>query len=76
MMVLTLACVGGQLGAMAGIAFERVFYIDAGAGVLGVLDLGFGQGGAVVDAPVDRLETLVDEPLSKKAKKFSMTLAS
>ena len=28
-----------------------------------VLDLGFGQRGAVVDAPVDRLESLVDETL-------------
>ena len=26
-----------------------------------VLDFGFGEGGAVVDAPVDRLEALVDE---------------
>ena len=29
--------------------------------MVGVLDLGFGQGGAAMDAPVDRLEPFVDE---------------
>ena len=33
---------------------------DGRAGVVLVLDLGFGQRGAVVDAPVDGLETFVD----------------
>ncbi len=31
--------------------------------MVGVLDLGFGQRGAVVDAPVDRLQPLVDQTL-------------
>ena len=32
-----------------------------------VLDFGFGEGGAVVDAPVDRLESAIDESLFKEA---------
>ncbi len=32
-----------------------------------VLDLGFGEGGAIVDAPVHGLEALVDEALLKEA---------
>jgi hypothetical protein len=32
-----------------------------------VLDFGFGEGGAVVDAPVDRLEAAVDEALLEEA---------
>ena len=34
-----------------------------------VLDLGLGQGGAVVDAPVDRLEPAIDEAFLKEAVK-------
>ncbi len=37
-----------------GVAGEFVADVDAGAGVLLVLDFGFGEGGLVVDAPVDR----------------------
>ena len=44
-----------------GIAGEVVADVDGGAGVLLVLDLGLGEGGAVVDAPVDGLEAFVDE---------------
>ena len=40
--------------------------VDAGAGVLGVLNLSFGEGGAIVDAPVDGAQTLVDEALLKE----------
>ena len=59
-----LACVGGQLGRDGRrIALERVLHVDAGAGVVVVLDLGLGQRGAVVDAPVDRLQSLVDQSL-------------
>ena len=36
-----------------GVAGEFVADVDAGAGVLFVLDFGFGEGGSVVDAPVD-----------------------
>ena len=46
---------------------EPVAHIDRRAGVVFVLDLGFGQGGAVVDAPVDRLQAAVDEAFLKKA---------
>ncbi len=46
-----------------GVAGEFVADVDAGAGVLFVLDFGFGEGGAIVDAPVDGLEALVDEAL-------------
>ena len=46
-----------------GVAGELVADVDAGAGVLLVLDFGVGEGGAVVDAPVDRLEASVDEAL-------------
>ena len=43
-----LAGVGGKLGRDGrGIALERVLDVDAGAGVVGVLDLGLGQRGAV-----------------------------
>ena len=62
MMVLILPCVGGQLRRDSRrVALEGVLYVNAGTGVVGVLDLGFGQRGAVVDAPVNRLESLVDE---------------
>jgi hypothetical protein len=44
-----------------GVAGERVAHIDAGAGVLLVLDFGIGERGAVVDAPIDRLEAAIDE---------------
>jgi hypothetical protein len=37
------------------------------AGVLLVLNLGFGEGGAIVNAPVDGLESAVDEALLKEA---------
>ncbi len=43
-----LAGVGGKFGRDGRrIALERVLDVDAGAGVVGVLDLGFGQRGAV-----------------------------
>ncbi len=43
------------------IAGELVADVDAGAGVLLVLDFGFGESGFVVDAPGDGLEVFVDE---------------
>ena len=46
---------------------EAVAHIDRWAGVHLVLDLGLGEGGAVVDAPVDRLEAAIDEAFFKKA---------
>ena len=36
---------------------------NGGAGVVLVLDFGFGEGRAVVDAPVNRLESFVDVAL-------------
>ena len=48
---------------LGGIAGELIADVDGGAGVLLVLDLGFGEGGLVVDAPKDGLEALVDEAL-------------
>ena len=49
-----------DLGRVAG---EFVADVDAGRGVLRVLDLGFGESGLVVDAPVDGAEAFVDEAL-------------
>ena len=45
----------------AAIAGEVVANVDAGAGVLLVFDFGVGERGAVVDAPVDRPQTAIDE---------------
>ena len=50
-----------RLWMVGGVAGEFVADVDAGAGVLFVLDFGFGEGGFVVDAPVDGAETFVDE---------------
>jgi hypothetical protein len=50
-------------GDNGGIAGEGVADVDARRGVLLVLDFGFGERGAVVDAPVDRLEAFIDELL-------------
>src|ERR1700720_2892616 len=52
-----------EWGYGGGITGEFVADVDAGGGVLVVFDLGFGERGAVVDAPVDGLEALVDELL-------------
>ena len=43
-----------------GIGRQREANPDGRAGVVLVFDLGFGQRGAVVDAPVDRLQAFVD----------------
>ena len=48
---------------------EAVAHVDRGAGVQGILDFGLGQGGAVVDAPIDGLEAAVNEALLKEAIK-------
>ncbi len=45
------------------IADESVADVDAGRGVLLVFDLGFGERGLVVDAPVDGAKAFVDEIL-------------
>ena len=45
---------------------QRVLHPDRRAGVVLVLDLGFGQRSLVVDAPVDRAQPLVDEFLFQK----------
>ncbi len=44
-----------------------VAHIDGWAGVLLVLDFGFGEGGTVVDAPVDGLESAIDEAFFEEA---------
>ncbi len=46
---------------------EPVAHIYRRAGVHLVLDFGLGQSGAVVDAPVDRLESAIDEALLEEA---------
>ncbi len=51
------------------VAGELVADVDGGAGVVFVLDFGFGQGGAVVNAPVNGLEAAVDEAFLKKSVK-------
>ncbi len=43
--------------------------VNRGAGVVFVLHFGFGQGRAVVNAPIDRLEATVDEALLEEAIK-------
>ncbi len=48
---------------LGGVAGEFVTDVDRGRGVHLVLDLSLGEGGAVVDAPVDGLEAFVDEAL-------------
>src|ERR1017187_1595930 len=48
---------------------ELVADVHRGTGVHLVLDLRLGQGGAVVDAPVDGLEAAIDEALLKEAVK-------
>ena len=52
----------------ARVAGELVADVDAGRGVLLVLDLGFGEGGLVVDAPVDGPEAFVDEALLEEVE--------
>ncbi len=56
-----LACEGGV--DRLRVACELVADVDAGAGVLLVLDFGFGERGSVVDAPVDGAQAFVDEVL-------------
>src|SRR5579871_5875251 len=48
---------------------QLVADVDGGTGVLLVFDLGFSEGGAVVDAPVDRLEPAIDEAAFQEAVK-------
>ena len=50
-----------------GVGGEPVAHVDRWAGVHLVFDFGFGKGGAVVDAPVDRLESAIDEALLEEA---------
>ena len=45
---------------LGGVGLEREAHPDGGAGVVLVFDLGFGQRGAVLHAPVDGLEAFVD----------------
>ena len=55
----------------AGSEVRLVAHVDRRAGVLLVLHFGLGQGGAVVDAPVDRLQSAVDEAfLEKSVERF------
>ena len=51
-----------------GVAGEFVADVDAGRGVLLVLDFRFGEGGAVVDAPGYGLEALVDEAVLEEVE--------
>ena len=56
----------GQVGILAQLALvvgHGELDEDGGAGVVGVLNLGLGQGGLVKGAPVHRLHALVDEAL-------------
>ena len=46
---------------------QPVAHIDGWAGVLLVLDFGLGERGTVVDAPVDRLESAIDEAFFEEA---------
>jgi len=55
-------------GDLAWVAGEFVAHVDAGRGVLLVLDFGFGEGGAVVDAPGDGLEAFVDEAVLEEVE--------
>ncbi len=65
MMVKTfLPCSAGSI--FAGSSSQRILYPDGRADVVFVFDFGFGEGGLVVDAPVDRAQALVDESFSKK----------
>ena len=57
-------CLLAELGEGGG---EAIADVDGGAGVLVVLDFRVGEGGAVVDAPVDGLEAAVDEALFEEA---------
>ena len=45
------------------VAGQRIANPDARAGVVGIFDFSFGQSGFIVNAPVDRLQTLVDHAL-------------
>src|ERR1700744_3079790 len=60
----------GDLLVLNGSVIEhRIAHVDRGAGMLLVFDFGFGEGGAVVDAPVDRLEAAGDETGPEEAVK-------
>ena len=50
----------------AGVAGELEAHPDGGTGVVLVLDLGLGQSGAAVEAPVDGLQALVDRTLAEE----------
>ena len=56
---------GGNGGGVGG---ELVADVDGGRGVHFVLDLGLGEGGAIVDAPVDGFEALVDEAVFEEGE--------
>ena len=53
-----------------GVAGNRKAYIDGITLVLGILDLGFGQGGAILGAPVHGLEPFVDVALFRHLAKY------
>ena len=62
-----LACQGGSQ--CRRIARQPVADVDRRAGVLGVFNFSIGQGRAVVNAPVDRLQAAIDKALLKEAIK-------
>src|SRR5438046_10278636 len=47
---------------------ERVLHPYAGTGVLFVFDFGFGECGAIDDAPIDGTKSLVDESVFPEVK--------
>ncbi len=52
-----------------GIRGQLVAHVNRRARMHFVLNFGLGQGGTVVNAPIDRLESAIDKPLLKKAVK-------
>ncbi len=52
-----------EMGELAQIVRHRELHVHGGDGVVLILDLGLGQRGLVLGAPVDRLEPLVDVPV-------------
>ena len=61
-----------------GVGSEGKTHPDGGAGVVRIFDFGFGQGGAILDAPVDRLEAFINvaavEEIDERASDYGLVM--
>ena len=53
------------------IAGKPVFHPNAGAGVIGIFNLGFRQSGLVMDAPIHRTQAFIDSAVFNEIKQLA-----